>query len=88
MFPQTCKECRKKREDPVRVGVGVANLVPRAFSMNEVVGALPSQSLSAIILSYNSRISFFPQCFFSLNIPVTYWLRLFKAIKESPSHPI
>ena len=72
MFPQTCKECRNKRDDPIRVEVGVANLVPWAFSMNEVVGALPSQSLSAIILSYNSRISFFPQCFFSLNIPVTY----------------
>ena len=71
MFPQTCKKCRKEREDPVRVGVGVANLVPRAFSMNEVVGALPSQILSAFILSDNSRISFFPQCCFFPNIPVT-----------------
>ena len=51
MFPKTCKECKKQREDPVRVGVGVVNLVPRVFSPNEVVGVLPSQILSAFILS-------------------------------------
>ena len=68
MFPKTCKECKKQREDPVRVGVGVANLVPTVFSPNEVVGVLPSQILSAFILSCSRRISFsfpFVGCFFA-----------------------
>ena len=60
-----------------------ANLVPTAFSRNEVVGALPSQILSAFIfIVQQQHILFFHNVVFFSTVAVTCQLSLFQEISE------